>query len=331
MQTALGAARSEASPGHLWQVPGKHLAVRLSHAVVRTILKAPRRLFGRSFETGGILVGRFEQDAAGGTLVSVEESVAVPCEHLFGRRYSLCENDKEDLRAALDEIGQAGSPWTAVGFYRTHRRGGLGLDDDDLALYDEVFPGPEPVVLLVKRRRLRPSLAAFFFRENGMVRAEASYLELPVRAGRPPKPPATHGRGMRWYSLWAQVPLFLCLLFADARLGYITARGWHQSRPAAVQPRDPYALSLLVLEYAENLHVSWDRNATSIQAGGRGLLHITDGEETRSVELGPAQLKSGSLVYRRLTPRVEFRLEVFVNDQRSVTESWKSAAAGGRR
>ena len=88
--------------------------------------------------------------------------------------------------------------------------------------------------------------------------------------------------------------------------------------------RDPYALSLMVLEYVDNLHLSWDQHALPIENGGSGLLHITDGGQNRTLELSPEQLKSGSVIYRRLSGQVRFRLEVFLKGRRSVSETWDS-------
>ncbi len=304
---------------HLWQVPGKHVSVLLSQGVVWTILKSRRKRFGRKSERGGILLGRVEHHGSE-ILVHVDEHFEVPCEYLFGPRYSLSEGDKEHFQEALDDAERAYPGLEAVGFYRLHGRKGLGLDEDDLALYDEFFSGPERVALLVKRHRLRASRAAFFFREDDWVSSEASYLELPVRAGRPPKPATARF----WCSLWAQAPLFAFLLFTYGLLGFLSARQWNQLRQSAQPPRDPYALSLLVLEYGDNLQLTWDREAPSIRTAAGAVLHISDGDQTRSIDLTSSQLKTGSVTYRRLNPRVRFVLEVSVTGHRAVSETWDS-------
>jgi hypothetical protein len=52
---------------------------------------------------------------------------------------------------------------------------------DDVRVFDALFPGDHPVILLVKPSVTRVSQGAFFFREEGGVRREASYLEFPFR------------------------------------------------------------------------------------------------------------------------------------------------------
>jgi hypothetical protein len=332
MRTAASTDPRGASPEYLWQVPGKPLSVRLSGDVARAILKGGKRRFGRAPETGGILLGRVSREGES-ILVSVEQSAPVPSEHLFGPHYSLSEADKKLCQEVMDERARGGSPLGAVGFYRTHARPGMGLDADDVALMKELFPGPNCVALVVKRRFPGRSRAGFFIWEEGQIRSEASYLEFSPRAARRPKPHTDARRGRPlWSSWWLQAPLFVCLLAADALLGYASARQWYQYRPAAPPARDPYTLSLLVLEYVDNLHLSWDRHARPIEDGGSGLLHITDGGQDRTLDLSSEQLKSGSVIYRRMTGRVRFRLEVFLKGGRSVTETWDSglAAAGSK-
>jgi hypothetical protein len=333
MQTAAGSDPHERTEEYLWQVPGKPLSVRLSQTVVRAILKRGKRRFGRGFETGGILLGRASTEA-GGLVVHVEEAVEVPSEHLFGPRYSLSEGDKELCQEVLDESARGATPLRPVGFYRTHTRPGLALDSDDQELMQEFFPGPDCVALVVKRRRFGRSRAGFFFWEDGQLHPEASYQELALRAGRAPAPRAARRRaGPLWCSWWLQIPLLACLLAADALLGYVSARQWNEHIAVAPPPRDPYALSLMVLEYVDNLHLSWDRRARPIENGGKGLLHIADGGQTRTLELSSEQLKSGSVIYRKMTPQVRFRLEVFLGGGRSVSETWDSglAAAAAKR
>jgi hypothetical protein len=325
MPTAVSTPARGASSGYLWQVPGRPLYVLLSGNAARALLKSGGRRFGRGEETGGVLLGRVSCED-GKTLVSVEQCVGVPSEHLFGPRYSLSEADKELCQEVVTESARGGSSLRAVGFYRTHKRKGLGLDSDDLALMQELFPDPECVALVVKRRFPGQSRAGFFIWENGQIRSEASHREFSLRAAGGTKPGKdAHPARPLWSSWWLQAPLLLCLFAADALLGYASARQWNQYRPATPPAPDPYSLSLLVLEYVDNLHLTWDRHARPIENGGNGLLHIIDGGQTRTLELSPDQLKSGSVIYRRMTAQVRFRLEVFLKGGRSVSETWDSS------
>jgi hypothetical protein len=141
--------------------------------------------------------------------------------------------------------------------------------------------------------------------------------------------PAKERRALpRWYSWWIQAPLLVLLLVADSALGYFAARRLSRGGGAAEAARNPYALSLVVLEYGDNLHLSWNREAAAIAAARGGTLSISDGSFTRTLELTPAQLRDGSVIYRRLTPEVKLKLEVFVAETNSVAESWKLTAVG---
>ncbi len=89
-------------------------------------------------------------------------------------------------------------------------------------------------------------------------------------------------------------------------------------RPA---PKDPLTVSLGGQEQAGNLQISWDRSAPAITAARRARLTITDGDEIRTLELGPEQLRTGSVVYHRISDVVTVRLEL-VWDGRSLSETW---------
>ncbi|RPJ81036.1 MAG: hypothetical protein EHM13_11105, partial [Acidobacteria bacterium] len=109
-------------------------------------------------------------------------------------------------------------------------------------------------------------------------------------------------------------------------MGYLAAA---QVRPAPAPAqrahRNPYALSLLVVEYRDNLHLTWDRDAPPLASAMSAVLSITDSSQTRTLDLSAAQLRAGSVIYRRVTSRVRFRLEVLLKDKRTVSETWDLA------
>jgi hypothetical protein len=78
-------------------------------------------------------------------------------------------------------------------------------------------------------------------------------------------------------------------------------------------------------ESGYNLSVKWDRAAAAVRAAQHGVLVIEDGKYTKSVDLDPAQLSSGGIVYRNSSPTVRFRLTVYPGARVSVTETaeWK--------
>jgi hypothetical protein len=82
---------------------------------------------------------------------------------------------------------------------------------------------------------------------------------------------------------------------------------------------------MVVLEYEDNLHLSWDRQAPPILAAHGGMLEIADGDQIRTLELTAAQLRTGTVAYRKISGHVRFKLEVLLNHGRSVSETWESA------
>ncbi len=127
-----------------------------------------------------------------------------------------------------------------------------------------------------------------------------------------------------WVSWWIQVPILVVLLVVDGLFGFVAARQVH-SAPAEAQrtAKDPYALSLLVVEYGDNLHLTWDHNAPALASAESAVLSITDGDQTQSLDLSLEQLRNSSVSYRRLSTRVKLRLEVRMKGKRSVSETWE--------
>jgi hypothetical protein len=97
---------------------------------------------------------------------------------------------------------------------------------------------------------------------------------------------------------------------------------------AAAPPRDPYAISLLVLQYGDNIRLTWDRQATPIVLAERGRLTISDAGQSRTLDLTRDQLRNGAVAYHRLSEHVQLRLEVSLPNRRSVSETWEASATG---
>ncbi|MGE5570179.1 MAG: hypothetical protein ACM3S5_14180 [Rhodospirillales bacterium] len=332
---------------YYWQVPGKPVSVHFSVGAASRVLAGAERGLGllprRGIETGGLLLGT--AGAGGGVAVTVEDVLEVPVEYAFGPIYSLSERDKENLRITLRRWQRSpGRSIYAVGFYRTQTHSRLSLTPSDLELLSEFFPEPFCVALLIRPQPGRPALAGLFYRENGEVTAAPGCLELPVRrdAGEPapapePKPPKRESdsaaqavcvRKAAWASWWVQGPLLAALLLLDGFLGFLAASGSLPAQPArSAPPRDPYALSLLVVESGQNLHLTWDRNAPALAQASGAVLSITDGGQARTLDIPLAQLREGSVTYRRTSGSVTFRLEVFLKNKRSLSETWSLEAA----
>lgn len=131
------------------------------------------------------------------------------------------------------------------------------------------------------------------------------------------RPAPVSARGSR-FSRWVMLLAALVLLGIGGVAGYLAGFTLH---PEAAQGNtDAYQLGLSLELTGDNLHLQWNRQAPAVAAARRGLLTIEDGDYRKAVELDASQLHSGSVVYRRFSSRVHFRLEVFPRERNSVAE-----------
>lgn len=126
---------------------------------------------------------------------------------------------------------------------------------------------------------------------------------------------------------WAWIPLSFIFLLLGVFLGFQMALSIYPSnaRPKLAPGEDPFTLGLSVTHADENLHVKWERQAPAIRAAERGLLTIKDGEYNKQVQLDTIQLQNGSVIYHKLSNRVQFKVEVYPKDNVTVSElvEWK--------
>lgn len=353
-EPSAGAPRAKKSTYYTFEAPGREFSIQLSVGAAERLLGEGVRGLGliprRGAEVGGVLAGSIIRGER--TVIRIDEAVPVACEYAFGPSYVLSGNDKDAFRRALAEVG-------AVGFYRSDIRDSLAATASDLTTIREIFAEPDPVLLLLKPRMIEASIARCFVCGNGEPRrtndvefrppsrqggragvleppaletpaletpppaepprdAPAPDIPLPSFLSVPARKPHKRFRLPRWYSWWIQAPLLIALLGADALLGYFAA-----VRIGGKARTDPYALSLEVKEYGDNLHLSWDREARAIASARRGVLTIVDGGSTRTIDLTSGQLRDGRVTYRRTTTDVRLELEVFVDESTTVSETWQ--------
>jgi TonB family protein len=148
---------------------------------------------GRMFEMGGVLLGNVVQSTGGRHEVFVDEYVPVECEHVRGSSWTLSKADKHELGSRLLRLNRQGRDRAkVVGWFRTHTRPGLYLDQHDFKLFQEYFQHPEHVCLLVRPSEDKsPETAGFFFWEDGDIQRAQCYKTfqfpppLPSRAAEP--------------------------------------------------------------------------------------------------------------------------------------------------
>jgi len=157
----------------VWEVPGKPISIQFHFDVIDRMLPDAMRGLGalkrRGAEVGGILLGRVEPGSP--QTVSIVDFEPLRSEYLTGPSYSLSENDLAVLEAALArrQSRAEGSELPVVGFYRSHTRDDLYMDDADLALAHRYFGAPGNVFLLIKPFAGRTSIGGFFIWEDGRI------------------------------------------------------------------------------------------------------------------------------------------------------------------
>jgi hypothetical protein len=127
---------------------------------------------------------------------------------------------------------------------------------------------------------------------------------------------------------WVWIPLSFVFLLLGVVLGFQIALSYRP--PAVVHPMaDPYQLDMSVVQFDGQLHLKWNPDMAIFQNARRGVLHIEDGDNEKTVDLRPEDLARGGVLYRNTAEEVTFRLEVFPRERTSITESVSVRAKGG--
>ena len=252
-----------------------------------------------------------------------------------GPSHSLSDADRGRLEQRIEYWRSNPAGLSVVGYYRSHTRPGLYLDEGDFQIIREYFSDPGQVCLLIRPSFTETGMAGFFFWEDGEIHRESSYLEFPFESaqlrseafpireireeplGNAPAPEpvsvATNGRqAVSWQtavekmSRWWWIPMAGGLLMAWA-LG-----GPHPApKPAAIAPTHSQSeLALSVGKNGRSLKLSWNRHAPAVQQATSAVLWINDGGRQTKVNLAAAEVGSGSVVYWPTTDDVGFRLEI---------------------
>ncbi len=126
---------------------------------------------GRQMEIGGLLLGKTHGD-----VVEIHDFQLVPSEHRRGASFNLSTHDRVGLQRDISKINKPDA-LQVVGYFRTHTRPGLYLDEHDDMLARDYFAKPSQVFLLI--RPDTPPQAGFFFWEEGEINRKQTYLPFP--------------------------------------------------------------------------------------------------------------------------------------------------------
>jgi protein TonB len=171
-------------------VPDKPVAVHFSLDAMARMrpLGAIHAERPRTEESGGLLLGRIKQSPEGGYMVAVDDFEPLDCEHVRGASWILSKTDKDNLDRKLRKWAtRSRREVGVVGWYRTHTRPGLFLDQHDFEVFQEFFGHPGSIALLIRPSVDEPAQASFFFWEEDDIYRSTAYLPFEFR-------PEAHGR-----------------------------------------------------------------------------------------------------------------------------------------
>jgi hypothetical protein len=260
-------------------------------------------------EIGGILYGIRE-----GERIKVLSFAELDCEHALGPRFLLSGADREVLAGLLRPRNEL----EAVGWFRSHTRGGLDLDSSDRDLFDGYFTQALSIALILKPTHWGPATAAFFVRESTGEIAPAVAREFalaPMKTAAPAarpiaeelepkparmvmpvlpeKPAAKPGRRRIW--MWAFCALALLALISVLSYGF---------RPSPHMNLQAYAVA------PGQVRIGWSHGSRGLPDGTFGLLQIVDGGSITRIPMDAGRLRSGSVTYVQKTEHVTVRLKV---------------------
>ncbi len=325
---------------YVWEPRQRGISIRLKldtlDRIRATMQEAPPTAPQRGLEVGGVLLGRV-LDPDQRTIV-VEDFEQVPCEHRRGPSYFLSGRDRQVLKKRLWRLA-ARRDVQPVGFFRSHTRAGLYLDEDDFSAARDYFAGPLSVFLLVRPSDSDTPVAGFFFWEEGDIHRSSTCLSFPFdrsalefgdhplieeptgpardgakpaapRAARRPAAAASWPQPLSWRSISTAFASAAAVILLMA--GIVT---WQRTSTTPLSA----SLGLAVERAGSALRLVWNRNHPAVRDADRGVLLVKEGAAERRIEIPKEQLSTGSM-YVKAAPDMDVRLDVY-DGKKPVSES----------
>ena len=325
-----------------WTAPPSPVDIEYSLVVIdeirAVVTEGFQRLSRGGIEVGGILYGAVE-----GRTVRISSMQPIACEHARGPTFHLSANDQDALTAQLEQNREVYrlQNMIAVGWFLSHTRSDITLQEGDLDTYNQFFPEPWQVTLVVRPGRAGSMRAGFFVRESdGSIKTDHSYqdflfperqstvLDRPRERGpqprgaeplyprpesiadeRPPEslyqseePPAEEYAP--YPDAHRKIPWAVIGIIVAAAVVAIVGLRYFGSYMNA----EP--ISLAVSERDGQLQIQWNRSSSTVVRASGGTLEITDGQEKERLVLTSKELATGNLTYARKSGDVQIRMVV---------------------
>ena len=123
----------------------------------------------------------------------------------------------------------------------------------------------------------------------------------------------------RFRNAWVWFPLSFIFLLFGVLLGFQAAFSLRPRQP--LNSQDLFSLAMFVSRAPDSLTIHWNAQSLAVRNAQRGVLTISDGSYQKALDLDAGQLQVGAVIYRRLSPAVNLKLEVFTRQNNSVAET----------
>ena len=173
-------------------------------------------------------------------------------------------------------------------------------------------PPPQPVAPLAARPLApAPSPEAVVPREPA--------AEQPMFASYHPEPGSSWKTALAWIAF--AFAAFALGGVAGHRYAILNAPAPSLQSEISAMTEAAYALDLAATHEGRNVTLRWNGSSAPMKQALRGVLTITEGRAPKEVNLGFAELRNGLLLYHNAGPAITFKLEVFLKENRALSET----------
>lgn len=147
---------------------------------IDVVEKLARSLYGHAnpaVELGGILLGNILDD----NCVEIVGFELLPSRHRRGIPYDLSPTERNRIQRYVGGLSRRRGA-RPLGYFRTHLRPGLFLDQSDLALMADTFSAPTGIALAIRAGQRAGTEAGIFFWEDGDIDRRKPELMFPFDA-----------------------------------------------------------------------------------------------------------------------------------------------------